>query len=166
MYILCKTRLTRCFSGPSHPSCLKAQKSCDLQLTPQGNKPFIIKRAPRFRPRNLLLCYLPIYVKPSPIGIAITHREKPACHSLCVRFHYYWHWTGPRRALGIAAQPVKQGYRSDLRAVSVDLELSRSYFILQVVLPLLRLRQRRILIRTHWRRFRASLRMGVDMFAR
>ena len=92
-------------------------------------------------------------MKPSATGIAITHRKK-STSSRAVRSAYasttIGSRTGPRRALGTAAQPAKRGYRSDLRAVSVYLDLTP--FILD---PLL-LRKTRILVRTHWRRLRVS----------
>jgi large subunit ribosomal protein L28e len=61
-------------------------------------------------------------VKPSPTGIAITHRKKSSSPH-AVRSAYasttIGSRTGPRRALGIAAQPAKRGYRSDLRAATL-----------------------------------------------
>lgn len=66
-------------------------------------------------------------MKQSATGIAITHRKK-ATSSRAVRSAYasttIGSRTGPRRALGIAAQPAKRGYRPDLRAVSVYLGLA------------------------------------------
>jgi hypothetical protein len=61
-------------------------------------------------------------VKPSATGISITHRKKSKSPHV-VRSAYasttVGSRTGPRRALGIAAQPAKRGYRPDLRAVSI-----------------------------------------------
>lgn len=70
-------------------------------------------------------------VKPSPNGIAITHRKKTA-PSRAVRAAYstttIGSRTGPRRALGIAAQAAKRNYRPDLRAVSICASLSSFHF--------------------------------------
>ena len=92
-------------------------------------------------------------MKSSATGIAITHR-KTSTSSRSIRSGYssttIGSRTGPRRALGTAAQPARRGYRSDLRAVSVYLGLTPFIFD-----PLL-LRKTRILVRTHWRRLRAS----------
>lgn len=61
-------------------------------------------------------------MRPSATGISITHRKKSTSPRV-VRSAYastiIGSRTGPRRALGIAAQPAKRGYRPDLRAVSM-----------------------------------------------
>ena len=66
-------------------------------------------------------------MRPLVNGVAITHRKNSASpHG--IRSAYastvIGSRTGPRRALGIAAQPAKRGYRPDLRTVSVCLTFS------------------------------------------
>ncbi|KAH9996478.1 ribosomal L28e/Mak16 [Russula vinacea] len=112
--------------------------STDLEwLLLRGNNSFIIKRAPggpifSKESGNLLNIHSQKYsglanattidVKPSPTGIAITHRKKSSS-SHAIRSAYattvVGSRTGPRRALGIAAQPAKRGYRPDLRAATL-----------------------------------------------
>ena len=88
-------------------------------------------------------------MKPSATGISITHRKKSTSPH-AVRAAYtsttIGSRTGPRRALGIAAQPAKRGYRPDLRAVSItsdSLIHTRFAFVAKT----------RILVRTHWKRY-------------
>ncbi|KAI0249501.1 ribosomal L28e/Mak16 [Lactifluus subvellereus] len=112
--------------------------SSDLEwLLLRANNSFLVKRVsegPIFskEPGNLVNVHSQkfsglanakiIDVRPSPNGIAITHRKKSAStHS--VRTAYastiIGSRTGPRRALGIAAQSAKRGYRPDLRAATL-----------------------------------------------
>jgi len=112
--------------------------SSDLEwILLRGNNSFITKRVrggPIFSKEsgNLVNIHSQKYsglanaktidVKPSATGIAITHRKKstslhairPAYASTTIGSR-----TGPRRALGIAAQPAKRGYRPDLRAATL-----------------------------------------------
>lgn len=88
-------------------------------------------------------------MKPEATGISITHRKKSTSPRV-VRSAYtstaIGSRTGPRRALGIAAQTAKRGYRPDLRAVSIylgSLIHTRFAFIAKT----------RILVRTHWKRY-------------
>ncbi|KAH9969111.1 ribosomal L28e/Mak16 [Russula dissimulans] len=110
----------------------------DLEwLLLRGNNSFIVKRLPdgpifSKEPGNLVNIHSQkfsglanaktIDVKPSVNGIAITHRKKSASPHL-VRSAYasttIGSRSGPRRALGIAAQPAKRGYRPDLRAATL-----------------------------------------------
>lgn len=87
-------------------------------------------------------------MKPSATGISITQRKKSTSPHV-VRSAYtsttIGSRTGPRRALGIAAQPAKRGYRPDLRAVSIylgPLIHTRFAFVAKT----------RTLVRTHWKR--------------
>jgi hypothetical protein len=76
------------------------------------------------------LRYQTIDVKPVANGIAITHRKKSTSSHLIRSAHastVIGNRTGPRRALGIAAQPAKRGYRPDLRKVSVTVRLTLPY---------------------------------------
>jgi len=85
-------------------------------------------------------------VKPVANGIAIAHRKKSASPHAIRSAHastVIGSRTGPRRALGIAAQPAKRGYRPDLRKVSVQYALPFRTYLLQKI---------RILVRTHRRR--------------
>jgi hypothetical protein len=70
-------------------------------------------------------------VKPSATGVSITHRKKSTSPHV-VRSAYasttIGNRTGPRRALGVAAQLAKRGYRPDLRAVSIYLGLPQFIF--------------------------------------
>ncbi|KAN0121655.1 Ribosomal L28e/Mak16 [Russula decolorans] len=103
----------------------------------RGNNSFIVKRAPggpifSKEPGNLVNIHSQKYsglanaktvdVKPSATGISITHRKKSTSPHV-VRSAYasttIGSRTGPRRALGIAAQPAKRGYRPDLRAATL-----------------------------------------------
>ncbi|KAI9513080.1 ribosomal L28e protein family-domain-containing protein [Russula earlei] len=112
--------------------------SSDLEwLLLRGNNSFIVKRAPSGpifskEPGNLLNIHSQkfsglanaktIDVKPSSNGFAITHRKKSAS-THAVRLAYastiIGSRTGSRRALGIAAQLAKRGYRPDLRAATI-----------------------------------------------
>ncbi|KAI0307667.1 ribosomal L28e/Mak16 [Multifurca ochricompacta] len=112
--------------------------SSDLEwLLLRGNSSFLVKRVPEGpifskEPGNLINIHSQkfsglanaktIDVRPSANGIAITHRKKSAS-SRSVRSAYastiIGSRTGPRRALGIAAQAAKRGYRPDLRAATL-----------------------------------------------
>ena len=85
-------------------------------------------------------------MKPVANGIAIAHRKKSASPHVIRSAHastVIGSRTGPRRALAIAAQPAKRGYRPDLRKVGVQCALPFHTYLLQRI---------RILVRTHWRR--------------
>lgn len=76
---------------------------------------------------ELFFFYQTIDVNPSANGTAVIHRKKSSSPR-AVRSAYastvIGTRTGPRRALGIAAQPSKRGYRPDLRRVSLCLNFS------------------------------------------
>ncbi|KAH9982325.1 ribosomal L28e/Mak16 [Lactifluus volemus] len=110
----------------------------DLEwLLLRGNNSFVVKRLPECaifskEPGNLTNIHSQKYsglanpktidVRSSPNGIAITHRKKSASlHAIRPAYasNTIGSRTGPRRALGIAAQPAKRGYRPDLRAATL-----------------------------------------------
>ncbi|KAI0305030.1 ribosomal L28e/Mak16 [Russula brevipes] len=110
----------------------------DLEwLLLRGNNSFIVKRVPNGpifskEAGNLVNIHSQkfsglanantIDVKPSANSVVITHRKKSASPR-AVRPAYatttIGSRAGPRRALGIAAQPAKRGYRPDLRAAAL-----------------------------------------------
>ena len=106
----------------------------------------LVSLAPRSQCSWTPIRYQTIDVKPVANGIAITHRKKSASpHAIrsARATTIIGSRAGPRRALGIAAQPAKRGYRPDLRKVSVQYTLASYVYLLQKI---------RILVRTHWRR--------------
>ncbi|KAI0005564.1 ribosomal L28e/Mak16 [Russula compacta] len=112
--------------------------SSDLEwLLLRRNNSFIVKRAPdgpifSKEPGNLVNIHSQKYsglanaktigVKPSANGIVITHRKKSSSPRV-IRSAYasttIGSRSGPRRALGIAAQLAKRGYRPDLRPATL-----------------------------------------------
>ncbi|KAH9049545.1 ribosomal L28e protein family-domain-containing protein [Lactarius hengduanensis] len=112
--------------------------SSDLEwLLLRKNNSFIVKRVPEGpifskEAGNLVNIHSQKYsgfanprtvdVRPSPNGIAITHRKGKASPR-AVRPAYATNTigsrTGPRRALGIAAQAARRNYRPDLRAATL-----------------------------------------------
>ncbi|TFY82426.1 hypothetical protein EWM64_g1585 [Hericium alpestre] len=112
--------------------------SSDLEwLLLRKNNSFTVKRVPEGptftkEPGNLrnihshkysgLANQKTIDVRPTPQGIAITHRKKnasPRAVRSARKTTVISSRTGPRRAFGIGASLAKRGYRPDLRSAAV-----------------------------------------------